>query len=122
MKILSYFVCNKLESSGSGASLLISKHCCIFVCFILVGLIIKPYSLQQMERFKVVERETKTKAYSKEGLGLASKVDPAQKERVEMTQWLSECIDKLQLQIDHFEMELESLKNQTKKRKVPTEV
>lgn len=24
-----------------------------------------------MERFKVVERETKTKAYSKEGLGLA---------------------------------------------------
>jgi len=24
-------------------------------------------SLQQMERFKVVERETKTKAYSKEG-------------------------------------------------------
>lgn len=76
----------------------------------------------QMERFKVVERETKTKAYSKEGLGLASKVDPAQKERVEMTQWLSECIDKLQLQVDSFEMELESLKSQTKKRKVPTEL
>lgn len=75
-----------------------------------------------MERFKVVERETKTKAYSKEGLGLASKVDPAQKERVEMTQWLSECIDKLQLQVDHFEMELESMKSQTKKRKVPSEV
>ena len=30
-----------------------------------------PFFLQQMERFKVVERETKTKAYSKEGvLGL----------------------------------------------------
>ncbi|CAG2057829.1 unnamed protein product, partial [Timema podura] len=31
----------------------------------------------QMERFKVVERETKTKAYSKEGLGAAQKLDPA---------------------------------------------
>lgn len=46
-------------------------------------------SLQQMERFKVVERETKTKAYSKEGLGLAQKVDPAQKEKEEVGQWLT---------------------------------
>ena len=29
---------------------------------------------QQMERFKVVERETQTKAYSKEGLGAAQKM------------------------------------------------
>ena len=42
-----------------------------------------------MERFKVVERETKTKAYSKEGLGAAAKLDPAQKEKDEMTNWLS---------------------------------
>lgn len=42
-----------------------------------------------MERFKVVERETKTKAYSKEGLGLAQKVDPAQKEKEETEQWLT---------------------------------
>lgn len=47
------------------------------------------FSLQQMERFKVVERETKTKAYSKEGLGLAQKVDPAQKEKEEVGQWLT---------------------------------
>ena len=33
----------------------------------------------QMERFKVLERETKTKAYSKEGLGAAQKLDPAQR-------------------------------------------
>lgn len=45
--------------------------------------------LKQMERFKVVERETKTKAYSKEGLGLAQKVDPAQKEKEEVGQWLT---------------------------------
>lgn len=42
-----------------------------------------------MERFKVVERETKTKAYSKEGLGLAQKVDPAQREKEETGQWLA---------------------------------
>ncbi len=42
-----------------------------------------------MERFKVVERETKTKAYSKEGLGAAAKLDPIQKEKDEMSGWLS---------------------------------
>lgn len=47
------------------------------------------FHLQQMERFKIVERETKTKAYSKEGLGLAQKVDPAQKEKEEVGTWLT---------------------------------
>ena len=42
-----------------------------------------------MERFKVVERETKTKAYSKEGLGAAAKLNPAAKEKSEVTNWLS---------------------------------
>jgi len=42
-----------------------------------------------MERFKVIERETKTKAYSKEGLGAATKVDPKEKEKEEITIWLS---------------------------------
>lgn len=42
-----------------------------------------------MERFKIVERETKTKAYSKEGLGAAQKLDPAQKEKDEMNGWLT---------------------------------
>lgn len=37
----------------------------------------------------MVERETKTKAYSKEGLGLAQKVDPAQREKEETGQWLT---------------------------------
>jgi CCR4-NOT transcription complex subunit 3 len=43
---------------------------------------------QQMERFKVVERETKTKAYSKEGLGAGQKLDPQEKEKEECTQWI----------------------------------
>ena len=42
-----------------------------------------------MERFKVIERETKTKAYSKEGLGAATKVDPKEREKEEITNWLS---------------------------------
>ena len=45
-----------------------------------------------MERFKEVERETKTKAYSKEGLGAAAKLDPQTKEKGELTNWLSVSI------------------------------
>ncbi|XP_063364501.1 CCR4-NOT transcription complex subunit 3 [Cydia amplana] len=70
----------------------------------------------QMERFKVVERETKTKAYSKEGLGAAQKLDPAQKERDEMSAWLVQSIDALNLQVDQFESEIESLLVGKKKR------
>ncbi|XP_050555694.1 CCR4-NOT transcription complex subunit 3 isoform X1 [Spodoptera frugiperda] len=70
----------------------------------------------QMERFKVVERETKTKAYSKEGLGAAQKLDPAQKEREEMSSWLVSSIDALNLQVDQFESEIESLLVGKKKR------
>lgn len=71
----------------------------------------------QMERFKIVERETKTKAYSKEGLGLAQKVDPAQKEKEEVGQWLTTTIDTLNMQVDQFESEVESLSVQTRKKK-----
>jgi CCR4-NOT transcription complex subunit 3 len=69
-----------------------------------------------MERFKVVERETKTKAYSKEGLGAAQKLDPAQKEREEMSVWLNNAIDTLNVQLDTFESEIESVLASKKKR------
>lgn len=75
----------------------------------------------QMERFKVVERETKTKAYSKEGLGLAAKVDPIQKEKDDMTHWLVTNIDKLNLMTDQFESEIESINSSTKKKKLPSD-
>ncbi|XP_043935429.1 CCR4-NOT transcription complex subunit 3 isoform X2 [Protopterus annectens] len=71
----------------------------------------------QMERFKIVERETKTKAYSKEGLGLAQKVDPAQKEKEDVGQWLTNTIDNLNMQVDQYESEVESLSVQTRKKK-----
>ncbi|KAB7493796.1 CCR4-NOT transcription complex subunit 3 [Armadillidium nasatum] len=75
----------------------------------------------QMERFKVVERETKTKAYSKEGLGAAQNKDPAQREREEVNKWLSESIDTLNIQVDQFESEIESLMAAGKKKKIDKE-
>ncbi|XP_048762642.1 CCR4-NOT transcription complex subunit 3-like isoform X2 [Ostrea edulis] len=69
----------------------------------------------QMERFKVVERETKTKAYSKEGLGAAAKLNPLVKEKSEMTNWLSQSIDNLNIQLDQFESSLEMLTTKKKK-------
>ncbi|KAL4239666.1 CCR4-NOT transcription complex [Mactra antiquata] len=75
----------------------------------------------QMERFKVVERETKTKAYSKEGLGAASKLDPAAKEKQEVVNWLSHMIDSLNIQSDQFESEVEQLSSGNKKKKMDKE-
>jgi CCR4-NOT transcription complex subunit 3 len=69
----------------------------------------------QMERFKVIERETKTKAYSKEGLGAATKVDPKEKEKEDITCWLSQSIDELNVQIDQYESEIEGIISKKKK-------
>lgn len=41
-----------------------------------------------MERFKIIERETKQKPYSKDALGGSYKFDPLQKERDEIIQWI----------------------------------
>ncbi|XP_074602002.1 CCR4-associated factor Not3 [Brevipalpus obovatus] len=71
----------------------------------------------QMERFKVLERETKTKAYSKEGLGAAQKLDPAQREKDEIINWMSDSIGSLKIQIDQFESEIEVLMAALKKKK-----
>lgn len=70
----------------------------------------------QMERFKVVERETKTKAYSKEGLTSGQKLDPVERERCELSHWLNQCIDNLNLACDQFEAEIETLGAAKKKK------
>uniref|UniRef100_A0A3Q3X597 CCR4-NOT transcription complex subunit 3 n=1 Tax=Mola mola TaxID=94237 RepID=A0A3Q3X597_MOLML len=73
---------------------------------------------QLVENRKLIETvKTKTKAYSKEGLGLAQKVDPAQKEKEEVGTWLTNTIDTLNMQVDQFESEVESLSVQTRKKK-----
>ncbi|RKO97903.1 hypothetical protein CXG81DRAFT_12317 [Caulochytrium protostelioides] len=71
----------------------------------------------QMERFKACEKELKTKAYSKEGLSAAAKLDPAEKERLEFRMWISDTVDRLSTQIDTWEAEQETLALSGKKSK-----
>ncbi|OJJ48696.1 hypothetical protein ASPZODRAFT_130808 [Penicilliopsis zonata CBS 506.65] len=70
-----------------------------------------------MEQFKAVEKEMKTKAYSKEGLSAASRLDPKEKEKVESCDFLSSCVDELQQKIEAMEAEEETLHMQMKKNK-----
>jgi CCR4-NOT transcription complex subunit 3 len=41
-----------------------------------------------MERFKVCEKETKTKAYSKEGLAASAKKDAKSLAKLEIYEWI----------------------------------
>lgn len=70
-----------------------------------------------MEQFKAVEKEMKTKAYSKEGLSAASRLDPKEKEKVETCDFLSNMVDELQQKIEAFEAEEETLHAQMKRGK-----
>ncbi|XHG09685.1 hypothetical protein AWENTII_012727 [Aspergillus wentii] len=70
-----------------------------------------------MEQFKAVEKEMKTKAYSKEGLSAASRLDPREKQKVETCDFLSACVDELQRKIESMEAEEETLHMQMKKGK-----
>jgi CCR4-NOT transcription complex subunit 3 len=74
-------------------------------------------SMQQMERFKASEKELKTKAFSKEGLIAASRLDPAEKAKLELSQWLSGMVDELARQVETTEAEIEQLAGGTKKKK-----
>eukprot|EP00116_Pleurobrachia_bachei_P002826 sb/3463088/ len=71
----------------------------------------------QMESFKIVERDAKTKAYSKEALGLPAKLDPAERERCEMRDWLNKSIETLNIEVDKLECDVETIQAQTRKKK-----
>ncbi|KAM6546896.1 hypothetical protein CsatB_027632 [Cannabis sativa] len=64
---------------------------------------------REMERFKICEKETKTKAFSKEGLGQQPKTDPKEKAKAETRDWLNNVVSELESQIDNFEAEIEGL-------------
>jgi CCR4-NOT transcription complex subunit 3 len=91
-----------------------------------------------MERFKVCERETKTKAFSIEGLSAAEKADPEEIKRQEARDWINGILEELQLfvrarvdwrgcdaafmnclapQVDSCEAEMENLDTGSKKKK-----
>lgn len=73
-----------------------------------------------MEKFKAVEKEMKTKAYSKEGLSAAAKLDPKEKEKLEACQFLSSMVEELERQIETMEAEEEALHATVKKGKKDT--
>lgn len=61
----------------------------------------------QMEKFKACEKEMKTKAYSKEGLSQSQKMDPKEKEKIEICEWISSMVDELSRQMETSEAEIE---------------
>ncbi|KAJ3307869.1 CCR4-NOT transcription complex, subunit 3, partial [Gonapodya sp. JEL0774] len=58
---------------------------------------------KQMERFKAIERELKTKAYSKEGLSQPGKVDPLDALKSQITTWLGDQLERLSALVDKLE-------------------
>lgn len=71
----------------------------------------------QMERFKALEKEMKMKAFSKEGLIAQSRLDPAEKAKREMIDWIGNTTDELSRQIEATEAEAETLQTGKKKNK-----
>lgn len=59
----------------------------------------------------------KTKAYSKEGLSAASKLDPKEKEKVEVCDFLSNMVEELERQVETTEAEAATLQAGLKKGK-----
>ncbi|KAL7134031.1 hypothetical protein ABFS83_11G000200 [Erythranthe nasuta] len=74
---------------------------------------------REMERFKICEKETKTKAFSKEGLGQQPKTDPKEKAKGETRDWLNNVVSELENQIDSFEAEIEGLSVKKGKTRPP---
>ncbi|KAI8070561.1 Not1 N-terminal domain, CCR4-Not complex component-domain-containing protein [Gilbertella persicaria] len=70
----------------------------------------------QMERFKQIEKEMKTKAYSKEGLLQRERLDPKEKEKADCCEFLNNAVDELSRQIETVEFEIEQLEGAGSKR------
>ncbi|KAJ1963676.1 general negative regulator of transcription subunit 5 [Dipsacomyces acuminosporus] len=78
---------------------------------------------KQMEKFKAIEKEMKTKAYSKEGLSQSTKLDPKEKEKLDLCNWLVESVDTLSTQVDVLEATAETIQGSMgKKRRDPAKV
>jgi len=69
-----------------------------------------------MEKFKACEKEMKTKAFSKEGLIQAAKLDPKEQEKEEAIAWINHQVEELQIQVEQTEAEIESLGGGGRKR------
>ncbi|KAJ1664409.1 general negative regulator of transcription subunit 5 [Coemansia sp. RSA 1813] len=72
---------------------------------------------KQMEKFKAIEKEMKTKAYSKEGLLQSTKLDPKEKEKLDLCNWLVDSVDSLSTQIDVLEATAETIEGAMGKKR-----
>jgi len=63
----------------------------------------------KMEQFKICEKETKTKTYSKEGLARQEKLDPAEEAKLATTTWIQEYIERIQAVVEETDFEIERL-------------
>ena len=70
-----------------------------------------------MERFKACEKEMKTKAFSKEGLNAATKLDPKEQQKLEMCQWIQTMVEELSRQVEQSEAEVEQIQSVRQKKK-----
>lgn len=75
----------------------------------------------KMEQFKICEKDTKTKAYSKEGLAREARLDPKEVEKEEKINWLNENMSKLNDLIDSLEADLEKFGKGKGKNKEQTD-
>lgn len=71
---------------------------------------------EKMEKFKVCEKETKTKAFSKEGLA-QDRTDPKQKAKDNVNDWVREAITRLTEQNEEMEAEIETLNSGKRKKR-----
>eukprot|EP00604_Paraphysomonas_vestita_P001568 CAMPEP_0174821954 /NCGR_PEP_ID=MMETSP1107-20130205/11622_1 /TAXON_ID=36770 /ORGANISM="Paraphysomonas vestita, Strain GFlagA" /LENGTH=850 /DNA_ID=CAMNT_0016039639 /DNA_START=216 /DNA_END=2768 /DNA_ORIENTATION=- len=64
-----------------------------------------------MEEFKICEKETKTKAFSKEGLAREEKLNPREVEREEKKVWIQTVVERIEGVVESLEAELERVSN-----------
>lgn len=69
-----------------------------------------------MERFKALEKEMKMKAFSKEGLIAQSRLDPAEKAKRDIIDWIGTTVEELSRQVEQTEAEAENLQTGKKKK------
>jgi len=63
----------------------------------------------KMEQFKICEKETKTKTYSKEGLAREDRLDPAEEAKLKTCEWLADYIVRFQEGLEEKDFEIEKL-------------
>lgn len=63
----------------------------------------------KMEQFKICEKETKTKTYSKEGLARAEKLDPAEEAKNATISWIQDYVERMQGLVEEADFEIEKL-------------